>query len=377
MTEDHNFIANCVAAHNCNLASICLPKYVTDDGYDHLALHKVAKVVTRNLNEIIDKNFYPVEKAKYSNSLHRPLGLGVQGLSDTFALMRYPFDSPEAKKLNKEIFETIYHGALETSMEIAKERKDLIAAGGDVKLIEEEKLLPEKYSGAYSSFVGSPAEQGLLQFDLWGVTPDSGRYDWNRLKADISDNGMRHSLLCALMPTASTSIVCGFNECFEPFTSNIYKRKTSAGEFILVNKYLINDLIKLNLWNNNMKERIMIDGGSIQNITEIPIDIRNLYKTAWDISQKHLIDMSRDRGAYVCQSQSLNLFIKEPNFKNISSANFYSFKQGLKTGSYYFRSQPKSKTQQFTIKPKRKLLVEESDSDGDGDGESECSSCGA
>lgn len=321
----------------CNLASICLPTFIKkqDDGkmmFDFDALHDITKVVTKNLNKVIDRNFYPVDKAERSNMLHRPIGIGVQGLADAFVMMRYPFDSPEAKKLNVQIFETMYHGALESSMELA-----------------------QKY-GPYSTYKGCPLDQGVFQFDMWGVSP-SDKYDWDKLKNDIKLHGVMNSLLIAPMPTASTSQIMGFNECFEPFTSNIYKRKTLAGEFILVNKYLIDDLKKLALWNQDMRNKIIINEGSIQNIEEIPDDIKQLYKTVWEIKQKEIIDMAADRGPYICQSQSMNLFMEAPDFRKLSSMHFYAWQKGLKTGIYYLRSKAKAKTQQFTIDPRLTKLA--------------------
>ena len=321
----------------CNLASICLPTFIKrhDDGslfFDFDNLHEITKVITKNLNKVIDINFYPVDKAQKSNMLHRPIGIGVQGLADVFVMMKYPFDSQEAKELNKLIFETMYHGALESSMELAKK------------------------FGPYSSYKGCPLESGIFQFDMWGVKP-SNRYDWNKLREDIKTNGVLNSLLIAPMPTASTSQIMGFNECFEPFTSNIYKRKTLAGEFILVNKYLIDDLKKLSLWNQDMRNKIIINEGSIQNIEEIPNDIKQLYKTVWEIKQKEIIDMAADRGPYICQSQSMNLFMEAPDFRKLSSMHFYAWQKGLKTGIYYLRSKAKAKTQQFTIDPRLTKLA--------------------
>lgn len=350
----------------CNLASIALASYVERDAegkpyYNFEKLHDVAKVITKNLNKVIDVNFYPVEKARTSNLRHRPIGIGVQGLADTFVMMRYPFDSPEAMTLNRHIFETIYHGAMESSMEISKKRADLIRQYGNEQLsydelhdrlaLNEHDVINGNYPGAYSSFQGSPASKGLFQFDLWGVTPDSGMYDWDKLKADVKEHGIRNSLLLAPMPTASTSQILGFNECFEPFTSNLYTRKTLAGDFIIINKYLITDLVSLGLWNKDMKNQIIINEGSIQNIEGIPDDLKKLYKTAWDLKQKVLIDQSADRGAYVCQSQSLNLFIEDADFKKLSSMHFYSWQKGLKTGIYYLRTRAKAQAQKFTIDP--------------------------
>ena len=339
----------------CNLASICLPTFVKNKTYDFKRLHDVTKVVTKNLNKVIDNNFYPVEKAKRSNFRHRPIGIGVQGLADAFILMRYAFDSKEAKELNKLIFETIYHGALEASMEISKKRFEIINSinGDEYDLhINEFESKTSEYPGAYSSFKDSPASQGILQFDMWNVTP-SDRYDWELLKTDIKKYGLRNSLLLAPMPTASTSQIMGFNEAFEAFTSNIYKRKTIAGEFILINNYLVKDLIALELWDNDMKEKILINDGSIQNIDSIPKDLKELYKTVWEISQKDVIDMAADRGAFICQSQSMNLFMSSPDYKKLTSMHFYAWKKGLKTGQYYLRSQPKANAQKFSINPEK------------------------
>lgn len=312
----------------CNLASICLPTYIENGVYNFEKLHDVVKVVTKNLNKVIDVNFYPTQKAERSNKRHRPIGIGVQGLADTFAILKLPFESDEARKLNRDIFETMYHAAAEASVELAR-----------------------KY-GAYETFKGSPASQGRLQFDLWEYTPGSERYDWEALKKDVMEVGMRNSLLIAPMPTASTSNIMGFTEAFEPFTSNLYKRKTLAGEFILVNKYLIKDLTELGLWNQDIKQKIMINEGSIQKITEIPENIRELYKTVWEIKMRSVIDMAADRGVFVDQSQSMNLFVENPDFKKLSSMHFYAWNKGLKTGMYYLRTKAKAKAQMFTIDPK-------------------------
>jgi len=346
----------------CNLASICLPTYVKNDAdgkpyFNFEKLHEVVKVMTKNLNKIIDLNFYPVEKTRRSNLRHRPIGIGVQGLADTFILMRYAFDSDAARDLNSLIFETIYHAAAEQSMQIAKKRHEIImkidkSDEYDLHLNEYEKeLVNSKYPGAYSTFEGSPASQGLLQYDLWKSRPYSDRYDWDNLKKEIMTYGMRNSLLCAPMPTASTSQIMGFNECFECITSNIYKRKTLAGEFILVNKYLIKDLTDLGLWSKEMKTKIILNDGSIQNIEEIPKEIRDIYKIVWEIKQKVIIDMAADRGKYICQSQSLNLFVEDPTFQKLSSMHFYAWQQGLKTGMYYLRTRPRASSQKFTIDP--------------------------
>lgn len=357
----------------CNLASIALPTYVKKDEegntyFDFEELHEISKIVTKNLNKVIDINFYPVEKTKRSNLRHRPIGIGVQGLADTFVKMGYTFESEEARQLNKDIFETIYHGSVESSFEIAKKRHLIITGMEDISNIKSDMYLnineydkpSGKYPGAYSTFEGSPASQGILQFDMWNVKP-SERYDWGSLKEGIKTYGLRNSLLLAPMPTASTSQIMGFNECFEPFTSNIYKRKTLAGEFILVNKYLLQDLINLGLWNKDIKDKIIIDDGSIQNIPEIPENMRNMYKTVWEISQKVIIDMAADRGAFICQSQSMNLFMEEPTFKKLTSMHFYAWGKGLKTGMYYLRSKPKASAQKFTIDPTLSRLANNKD----------------
>ena len=310
----------------CNLASIALSMFVKDGEFDHQKLYEITKVVTRNLNKVIDVNYYPVKEARNSNMRHRPIGIGVQGLADAFMLLRMPFDSPEAKQLNKEIFETIYFAAMETSMELAIE------------------------DGPYETFKGSPASKGFFQFDMWGVTPDSGRYDWYDLKQKVKKNGIRNSLLVAPMPTASTSQILGNNECFEPYTSNIYTRRVLSGEFIVVNKHLMKDLIKLGLWDDNMKNRIMEANGSIQSMPEIPQNIKDLYKTVWEISQKAVIDMGADRGAYICQSQSMNIHLQDPNFGKMTSMHFYAWKKGLKTGMYYLRTKAAADAIKFTVK---------------------------
>jgi ribonucleotide reductase alpha subunit len=352
----------------CNLASVCLPSFIDTDPesqksvFNFEKLHEISMIITKNLNKVIDVNFYPVDKARKSNLRHRPIGIGVQGLADAYIMMRLPFDSDEARELNKQIFETIYHGAVEQSMIIAKTRHNIVMeslnyaipsndpCNAYLNLNEFDPPFTAKYPGAYSTFEGSPASQGILQFDMWGVEP-SERYDWNGLKQDIVKYGMRNSLLLAPMPTASTSQIMGFNEAIEPVTSNLYKRKTMAGEFILVNKYLVNDLLKLGLWNKDIKNKIIIEEGSIQDITEIPEDIRDLYKTVWEIKQKVIIDQAADRGAFIDQSQSMNLFIAEPDFQKLTSMHFYSWSKGLKTGCYYLRSKPKAKQQKFTVDP--------------------------
>lgn len=310
----------------CNLASIALNKFVNENGeFDHQKLYEITKVATRNLNKVIDVNYYPVPEAKTSNMRHRPIGIGVQGLADAFMLMKLPFDSPESRKLNKEIFETIYYAAMETSMELAQKE------------------------GPYETFKGSPVSKGIFQFDMWGITPDSGRWDWYDLKQKVRKHGVRNSLLLAPMPTASTSQILGNNECFEPYTSNIYTRRTLSGEFIVVNKHLMTDLINLGLWDDRMKNRIMTANGSVQGIPEIPEDIRERYKTVWEISQKSIIDMSADRGAFICQSQSLNIHLLDANFGKMTSMHFYAWKKGLKTGMYYLRTKAATDAIKFTL----------------------------
>lgn len=335
----------------CNLASICLPTYVENGIFNFEKLHEITKVIIKNINKVIDGNFYPLEEARRSNLKHRPTGLGINGLSDLFMILKIPFESAEARELNKQIFETMYHGALEASMEIAKKRHLSIQKNEKLEMMNEYEPSPtSKYPGAYSSFEGSPISKGILQYDMWGVQP-SDRYDWQHLKEEIQKYGIRNSLLLAPMPTASTAQIMGFNESFEPITSNIFKRKTLSGEFIVVNKYLIKDLIDLGLWSNEMKDRILLNDGSVQSIDEIPPQLKELYKTVWEIKQKTLIDLSADRGAFICQSQSLNIFIEDPDFKKLTSMHFYGWSKGLKTGSYYIRTKPKAKTQQFTIDP--------------------------
>lgn len=335
----------------CNLASMCLPSYIEDGVFNFEKLHKNVKVVTKNINKIIDNNFYPTSKTKLSNLKHRPMGIGVQGLADTFMILRLPFESDEAKELNKKIFATIYHAALEYSTELAKKRHEMPVAELYNSLNDYEKgVINTKYPGAYLTFEGSPASQGLLQFDLWEKEPDS-MYDWNALKQSIMTYGLRNSLFVALMPTASSSNVMGFNEAFEPITNNIYKRRVLSGEFIMINKYLINDLISMKLWNKDMKEKIMINNGSIQNIEEIPSELKELYKISWEMKQKNIIDMALDRSIYVCQSQSLNIFMEEPDFKKLTSMHFYSWSNGSKISNYYIRTRARVQTQKFTIDP--------------------------
>ena len=344
----------------CNLASIALPAFVneTTKQFDYNKLIQVTKVVTNNLNRVIDINFYPTEKTKVSNMKHRPIGIGIQGLADTFFLMDIPFHSEEAKQINKNIFETIYYAALTKSNELAHERTLAFKNNADYDKTQftlyELTTLPNNLKGSYSSFVGSPASQGILQFDMWnnfaGHSSSLG-YDWVTLKKSIIENGLRNSLLVAPMPTASTSQILGYNECFEPITSNIYSRRTLAGEFVLPNKYLMNDLIKLGLWNDQIKNNIIANKGSIQQLTNIPEHIRNKYKIVWEIPMKHIIDMSADRGTYICQSQSLNLWMEDPVYNKLTSMHFYAWEKGLKTGIYYLRRKAKHQAQQFTIEP--------------------------
>jgi len=309
----------------CNLASLALPRFVREGIFDHVKLYEVTYQATINLNKIIDNNYYPVKEAEYSNLRHRPIGLGVQGLADAFIQLRLPFESEGAKKLNREIFETIYFAAMTASKDLAI--KD----------------------GAYETFKGSPLSKGQFQFDLWGVKPDSGRWDWENLRLDVMNHGVRNSLLVAPMPTASTSQILGNNECFEPYTSNIYTRRVLSGEFIIVNKYLLRDLVNLGLWNQAMKDKIITANGSIQDIAEIPQDLKDLYKSVWEIKMRTIIDMAADRGAYICQSQSLNLFINSPNASKLTSMHFYAWKKGLKTGMYYLRTQAASQAVKFTV----------------------------
>lgn len=323
----------------CNLASIALPKFVEQgaDGFmhfDHQKLYEITKVVTRNLNKIIDLNFYPVPEAEKSNKRHRPIGIGVQGLADAFCMMRMPFDSDEARQLNKDIFETIYFGSMEASMELAMQ------------------------NGPYETWAGSPISKGVFQFDMWGVTPESKRWNWEKLRKEVVQNGVRNSLLLAPMPTASTSQILGNNECFEPFTSNIYVRRVLSGEFVVVNKYLLKDLVRLGLWNEEMKNNLVRASGSVQAIPNIPQNVKDLYKTAWEIKQRSLLDMSADRGAYICQSQSLNIFMEEANFGKLTSMHFYAWKKGLKTGMYYLRTRAASDPVQFTVSKQAERQLE-------------------
>jgi ribonucleotide reductase alpha subunit len=389
----------------CNLASIALPAFVNQETkeFNYEELHRVTKVVTGNLNRIIDINFYPTEKTKRSNMLHRPIGIGVQGLADVFIMMDIPFHSEEAKEVNKMIFETIYHAALEKSNEVAIFRKQLVkhirsklfvediekikqtlkleqsiidypdlssllgqlvynnASNQNVVVAEILNIKEDELCGSYSSFEGSPASKGQLQFDLWGVDPATTRYNWGELRASIQKHGLRNSLLLAPMPTASTSQILGYNECFEPLTSNLYTRRTLAGEFVVANKYLMKDLISLGLWNEKIKNNIIANKGSIQQLTVLPEHIREKYKIVWEMPMKHLIDMAADRGAFICQSQSLNLWLEDPNYNTLTSMHFYSWKKGLKTGIYYLRRKAKHQAQQFTLEPDKKEHGTEND----------------
>jgi ribonucleoside-diphosphate reductase alpha chain len=359
----------------CNLASIALPGFVneTTKQFDYNKLLEVTKVVTNNLNRVIDINFYPTEKTKVSNMKHRPIGIGVQGLADAFFLMDIPFHSEEAKQINKDIFETIYYAALTKSNEIAIERQQLFKSDdigyNSIHFTQDELTkLPENLRGSYSSFVGSPASKGILQFDMWSnFTGVSNRYDWTALKQSIVENGLRNSLLVAPMPTASTSQILGYNECFEPITSNIYSRRTLAGEFVLPNNYLMKDLIKLGLWNEQIKNNIIVNKGSIQHLTNIPQYIRDKYKIVWEIPMKHIIDMAADRGAFICQSQSLNLWMEDPVYNKLTSMHFYAWEKGLKTGIYYLRRKAKHQAQQFTIEPDAVSNKLGNDKNGNGD----------
>ena len=401
----------------CNLASIGLPKFIQDGSFDYDKLHQVVKIITKNLNNVIDLNYYPTKKTEISNMLHRPIGIGVQGLADVFAILKIGFDSDKAKQINRYIFETIYHGALESSWELSKQRaKDIEIcmeyqkSGINVEIdnVDSQDTLDSQYNtdnpikiidglqnkynvdrkyvstygryydavnrvkpiyaeleaykngappGAYSSFMGSPMQDGLFQFDLWNVNPTS-RYDWNLLRENIVKDGIRNSLLIAPMPTASTSQILGNNECFEPFTSNIYSRRTLAGEFMIVNKHLIRDLTELGLWNMDIKNNIIANHGSIQQIQGIPDKLKEVYKIVWEIPMKSIIDMAADRGVYICQSQSMNLWVEEPDYNILTSMHFYSWKKGLKTGQYYLRRKPRHQPQQFTINPEQSEICE-------------------
>ncbi|MCL1650599.1 ribonucleoside-diphosphate reductase subunit alpha [Elizabethkingia anophelis] len=336
----------------CNLASLALPRYVSENGFDFQKLYEVTKIVTRNLNKVIDGNYYPVPETENSNFKHRPIGLGVQGLADVFILLRLPFESEEAKQLNIDIFETIYFAAMEASMELAKEQ------------------------GAYGSFKGSPLSEGKFQFDLWDVEP-SERWDWKGLRKDVMEFGVRNSLLLAPMPTASTSQILGNNECFEPYTSNVYNRRVLSGEFVVVNKHLLKDLIELNLWDAKMKNRLITENGSVQNMEEIPTDLKELYKTVWEIKQKTIIDMAADRGAFICQSQSLNLFMAEPNMAKLTSMHFHSWKSGLKTGMYYLRTKAAADAIKFTVETVQSAEDKQAAISCSLDNPEECIACGS
>jgi ribonucleoside-diphosphate reductase alpha subunit len=378
----------------CNLASIALNRFVSHDEhtsqytFNYEQLHDVVRVVTRNLNRVIDINYYPTEKTRTSNLRHRPIGIGVQGMADVFFMMNIAFHSEEAIKINKLIFETIYHAALSESNIISAERahffglldttsgsisKDYLNTSTNEKI----NLTNDEYNnlkntpnllGAYSSFIGSPMSNGIFQFDMWNIAPTPDRYDWESLRSEIIKHGLRNSLLVAPMPTASTSQILGNNECFEPITSNIYMRRTLAGEFIMVNKYLIREFISLGIWNEKIKNNIIANRGSIQQLDPkllpgLTDHIKNKYKTVWEIPMKHLIDMAADRGAFICQSQSLNLWIEEPNYNTLTSMHFYSWTRGLKTGIYYLRRKPKHQAQQFTIEPEKNDKDNENDSE--------------
>ena len=399
----------------CNLSSIALPMYVNDDKtFDYDKLYEVTKIVTTNLNNIIDVNYYPNDKTRRSNYNHRPIGIGVQGLADVFFKMDLAFGSDEAKKVNKLIFETIYYAALERSNELSRDRLEGLkflkeeyylnnwgyeddkphsrnysvynvsdassynVENNDTKIKELLKLykpikaemenLDNDYIGSYSSFVGSPISQGLFQFNLWNSEENTDRYNWVELREKVMKYGIRNSLLCAPMPTASTSQILGNNECFEPITSNIYSRKTLAGDFTLVNKYLVDELLELKMWNEDIKNNIIANKGSVQHINGLPDKIKEKYKIVWEIPMKNLIDMARDRGLYICQSQSMNLWMEDPEPKSLTNMHFYSWRAGLKTGIYYLRRKPKHDAQQFTIEPEKKKSNNE---------EGDCLMCGA
>lgn len=402
----------------CNLASISLPAFVKDDlTFDYDKLIYVTGVLVKNLNNIIDINFYPNQKTKRSNFRHRPIGIGVQGLADTFIKMNLPFTSDGAKEINKNIFETIYYGAVKMSMEISKKRQQDMsflkenynlnnwsfidedddmckkykiynnseASIGNAVILDnkiEELLnkykpifaeitnLDNEYTGAYSSFLGSPMSKGIFQFDMWNVKPTMG-YDWESLRHDVINYGIRNSLLVAPMPTASTAQILGNNECFEPLTSNIYSRRTLAGEFVIVNNSLVKDLQAINLWNEDIKNNIIANRGSVQYINGLPDDLREKYKIVWELPMRDIIDMSRDRGAFICQSQSLNLWVENPDPKILTNIHFYSWQAGLKTGMYYLRRKPKHQPQQFTIEPENNS----NNNDKDDEDNKECFMC--
>lgn len=337
----------------CNLASVALPKCVIDGAFNFKELARVVGVVTRNLNRIIDLNYYPVEEARRSNMRHRPIGIGVQGLADVFIVLRMPYESKEARQLNRDIFETIYYAAVEASMELAK------------------------VNGAYETFKGSPASEGRLQFDLWNETVTDERHPWTQLKKDVVEHGMRNSLLVAPMPTASTAQILGNNECFEPYTSNIYTRRVLAGEFAVVNKHLLRDLMQLNMWTTEMRESIVRGNGSIQHIDAIPPDIKELYKTAWEMSMRSIIDMAADRGIFIDQSQSLNIFTSEPTYQRMTSMHFHSWRKGLKTGMYYLRTKPAANAVKFTLAPQAPASQSPAAEKTAEDDEEPCASCSA
>ena len=336
----------------CNLASLALPRYVTENGFDFQKLYEVTKIVTRNLNKVIDGNYYPVPETENSNFKHRPIGLGVQGLADVFILLRMPFESEQARQLNKDIFETIYFAAMEASMELAKAH------------------------GAYESFKGSPLSEGKFQFDLWNVQP-SKRWDWAALRKEVKKFGVRNSLLLAPMPTASTSQILGNNECFEPYTSNVYNRRVLSGEFVVVNKHLLKDLTELGLWNPAMKNKLIAENGSVQNIPKVPDNLKELYKTVWEIKQKTIIDMAADRGAFICQSQSLNLFMAEPNIAKLTSMHFHAWKSGLKTGMYYLRTKAAADAIKFTVEAVSSVEDKQAEISCSLDNPEECIACGS
>jgi ribonucleoside-diphosphate reductase alpha chain len=350
----------------CNLASIALSMFVEEGEFNHQRLYDVTRVVTRNLNRVIDLNYYPIPEARRSNLKHRPIGIGVQGLADAFILLRYPFESEEAQQLNREIFETIYFAAMTASKDIAREE------------------------GPYETYPGSPVSEGIFQFDMWDVEPSSNRWDWAGLREEVQQYGVRNSLLVAPMPTASTSQILGNNECFEPYTSNLYTRRVLSGEFTVVNKHLMKDLVKFGLWSEDLKDKIIAANGSIQNIEEIPDELRQLYRTVWEIRQRKIIDMAADRGAFIDQSQSLNVHIEDPSFATLTSMHFYAWEKGLKTGMYYLRSRPAADAIKFTIDHELRMAAknrnkeEEADEDVEvavGDAcdldEGECLSCGS
>ncbi|MCH2223131.1 MAG: ribonucleoside-diphosphate reductase subunit alpha [Crocinitomicaceae bacterium] len=344
----------------CNLASLALPKFVTEEKtFDHDRLFEVTYQATLNLNKIIDGNYYPVEEARNSNFRHRPIGLGVQGLADTFIMMRLPFEDPAARALNKEIFETIYYAAMTASKDLAK------------------------IEGPYETYEGSPVSQGKFQYDLWDGVKPSSRWEWNVLKEEVKEHGVRNSLLVAPMPTASTAQILGNNECFEPYTSNIYTRRVLSGEFIVVNKHLLRDLVKEGLWDDEVRQKIMAANGSVQNINEVPQRLKDLYKTAWEISQKAIIEQSADRGAFICQSQSLNIFMENANFGKLTSMHFYGWEKGLKTGMYYLRTKAATDAIKFTIdkgaiqEPTAKSIAEQEAIACSIDNGDDCEACGS